>query len=296
MFSLLQVIATSVIPGNRNADNIDEELVRFPYLLFLNRSIQTTQIKAAILKSFGFGQVGGEILIVHPDYLFSILEKNEYNEYKAKRSERQKRTYRYWHDVFVGARPFVAVKNSGPYDEKDMQRVYLDSTARASKQPNGEYQIRETTSPTTSHSTDSNTSSLLDNILDSMVRRLCDSNLVVSSSLSTTTAPNHHHGIGVDIELNTSINMDMSTSSFIKRNYTEREIDYCLSNAHPQASFCGRWAAKEAVLKAICNLRPELKQTWLKGPGAPLKVKQRSLIFVDRRGESFRFDFSLLVF
>ncbi len=50
---------TGIIPGNRNADNIDAQLQECDFILFPNRSIYTYGFKAGLLKSFGFGQVGG---------------------------------------------------------------------------------------------------------------------------------------------------------------------------------------------------------------------------------------------
>ena len=38
---------------------------------------------------------------------------------------------------------------------------------------------------------------------------------------------------------------------FLRRVYTEREIRYCHSRKHAIEHFAGRWAAKEAILKAI---------------------------------------------
>ncbi len=38
---------------------------------------------------------------------------------------------------------------------------------------------------------------------------------------------------------------------FLRRVYTEREIDYCQGRKHAFEHFAGRWAAKEAILKAI---------------------------------------------
>jgi holo-[acyl-carrier protein] synthase len=38
---------------------------------------------------------------------------------------------------------------------------------------------------------------------------------------------------------------------FLRRVYTEREIRYCQSRKHAIEHFAGRWAAKEAILKAI---------------------------------------------
>jgi hypothetical protein len=41
--------------------------------LYPNTSIQTTGIDAAILKSFGFGQAGAEILLINPKRLLACL-------------------------------------------------------------------------------------------------------------------------------------------------------------------------------------------------------------------------------
>ncbi len=38
---------------------------------------------------------------------------------------------------------------------------------------------------------------------------------------------------------------------FLRRVYTDREIRYCQARKHALEHFAGRWAAKEAVLKAI---------------------------------------------
>ncbi len=38
---------------------------------------------------------------------------------------------------------------------------------------------------------------------------------------------------------------------FLQRVYTEKEIRYCQSRRHAAEHFAGRWAAKEAVLKAF---------------------------------------------
>ncbi len=38
---------------------------------------------------------------------------------------------------------------------------------------------------------------------------------------------------------------------FLRRVYTDREIRYCQAKKHAIEHFAGRWAAKEAILKAI---------------------------------------------
>ncbi|KAJ2001606.1 fatty acid synthase alpha subunit Lsd1, partial [Coemansia thaxteri] len=128
---VLQVLRTGIIPGNRNADNIAAELEQFEYIMYPSRSIQTDGIKAGLLKSFGFGQVGGEILALHPDYLLATLSREQLAAYTAKVGARESKSYRYWHDTLSGAHSFVQVKSEAPYTEAQESQVYLNPLARA---------------------------------------------------------------------------------------------------------------------------------------------------------------------
>ncbi|KAI8318000.1 thiolase-like protein [Martensiomyces pterosporus] len=128
---VLQSLRTGIVPGNRNADNIAAELEKFEYIIYPSRSIQTPGIKAGLLKSFGFGQVGGEILVVHPDYLLAALTREQLDEYNEKMQQREAKSYRYWQDTLVGNHPFVQTKSAPPYTVDQEQQVYLDPLARA---------------------------------------------------------------------------------------------------------------------------------------------------------------------
>ncbi|KAF7845822.1 hypothetical protein BT93_L0447 [Corymbia citriodora subsp. variegata] len=66
---------------------------------------------------------------------------------------------------------------------------------------------------------------------------------------------------GVDVETIDAVNIENET--MIERNFTQQEIDYCRKAANPQASFTGKWSAKEAVFKSL--------KVASKGAGAPLK-------------------------
>jgi fatty acid synthase subunit alpha len=67
--------------------------------------------------------------------------------------------------------------------------------------------------------------------------------------------------VGVDVEDIKAINIENET--FVERNFTQKEQEYCKKAPSPQASFAGRWSAKEAVFKSlgVCS----------KGAGAPLQ-------------------------
>ncbi|KAI8318516.1 thiolase-like protein, partial [Martensiomyces pterosporus] len=128
---VLQSLRTGIIPGNRNADNIDPEFEKFEYIVYPSRSIQTAGIKAGLVKSFGFGQVGGELLAVHSDYLFAVLTRRQLDEYNEKVRQREAKSYRYRQDTLVGNYPFVQLKSAPPYTLKQEEQIYLDPHARA---------------------------------------------------------------------------------------------------------------------------------------------------------------------
>lgn len=52
----IQILESGIVPGNRNADNVDKVLEEYEYVLYPSRSIQTDGIKAVSVTSFGFGQ------------------------------------------------------------------------------------------------------------------------------------------------------------------------------------------------------------------------------------------------
>ncbi|KAJ2776419.1 fatty acid synthase alpha subunit Lsd1, partial [Coemansia javaensis] len=127
---VLQMLRTGVVPGNRNADNIAAELEQCEYIVYPSRSIQTPGIKAGLLKSFGFGQVGGELLVVHPDYLLATLDREQLEAYRARAQARAARSYRHWHDVLTGARTLVQVKDAPPFAADQEEEFYLDPLRR----------------------------------------------------------------------------------------------------------------------------------------------------------------------
>ena len=65
--------------------------------------------------------------------------------------------------------------------------------------------------------------------------------------------------IGVDIEdisRFTGKNLE-NDSKFLKRIYTQNELDYCFKNNNPAPHLAVRFCAKEAVYKALSNITNE---------------------------------------
>jgi len=133
---LIQSLLSGVVPGNRNADNVDYKLKEFDHLVYTNSAIQTTKnLRAGLLKSFGFGQASAEILVIHPDYLLAVLEPEQYQHYVTCREARQHKTIAYNHKILTDKCKLINVKYVPPYDPHDEVDVYLDPKARAKFDP-----------------------------------------------------------------------------------------------------------------------------------------------------------------
>lgn len=219
----MQILNTGLVPGNKNADNVDQYLEKFSHILYPSRSIQTDGIRAVSITSFGFGQVGAQVIVIHPDYILATLESEALDTYKHKVEARHKKSYRYLHESMVHNN-LINPKKSPPYTSKQESAVYLDPLARASRDKAGSWSF-----PAKFHKPRENGHT--------------------AETLKSLTEASGGKNVGVDVELISSINMENDT--FISRNFTEAEQTYCRQAASPQSSFAGTWSAKEAVFKSL---------------------------------------------
>jgi len=225
----LQVLNSGLVPGNRNADNVDKVMEKFDYIVYPSRSIQTDGVKAFSVTSFGFGQKGAQAIGIHPKYLFAALDQAQYQTYKQKVQARQKRAYRYFHNGMITNTMFVA-KTHSPYADDQQSQVFLDPTSRVSM---------DKKSHTLTYATHAHKPTK-----DAKTEHTRQT--VESLAKATATA---NSKLGVDVESVEAINIENET--FIERNFTGAEQTYCRKAPHPQASFAGRWSAKEAVFKSL---------------------------------------------
>ncbi|KAL1956694.1 hypothetical protein VTO42DRAFT_6944 [Malbranchea cinnamomea] len=237
----LQVLNTGLVPGNRNADNIDKVMEQFDYIVYPSRSLQTDGIKAFSVTSFGFGQKGAQVIGIHPKYLFATLEESQFQAYKAKVEARQKKAYRYFHNGMINNSLFVA-KDKSPYDDSQEVKVYLNPDARVT--------VDEKTSQLTFPA---NLTPAPDADKSGTTKQMVESLAKAYSAEGTR--------VGVDVESIDAINIENET--FVERNFTAQEQEYCRQAACPRSSFAGRWSAKEAVFKSLGVAS--------KGAGASLK-------------------------
>ncbi|KAJ5798237.1 uncharacterized protein N7503_007533 [Penicillium pulvis] len=236
----LQVLESGLVPGNRNADNVDKVMEKFDYIVYPSRSIQTDGIKAFSVTSFGFGQKGAQVIGLHPKYLYATLDQAQYETYKTKVESRQKKAYRYFHNGLINNTIFVA-KSKAPYEDEQQSKVFLNPDYRVTLDKKTSELKYSTTPPKPEASSEERTRQ--------MVESLAKANATANSK------------IGVDVESIDAINITNET--FVERNFTASEQEYCRKAASPQSSFAGRWSAKEAVFKSL--------GVSSKGAGAALK-------------------------
>lgn len=240
----LQVLNSGIIPGNRNADNVDKVMEKFDLIVYPSRTIKTDGVKAFSVTSFGFGQKGAQAIGIHPRYLFATLDKAQFESYKAKVEARQKKAYRYFHNGLINNAIFQA-KSKAPYEDKQQSEVFLNPDYRVT--------LDKKTSELTFPSVPAKIESKTDTDQTEKTRKMVE-------TLATATAlPNSR--VGVDVEHVDAINIENEV--FLERNFTATEQEYCRKAPSPQASFAGRWSAKEAVFKSL--------GVPSKGGGAPLK-------------------------
>lgn len=60
--------------------------------------------------------------------------------------------------------------------------------------------------------------------------------------------------IGTDIERVDRFKKVLNNDSFLKKFFTEKEINYCFSKFAPEQHFAARFAAKESTIKAFYSL------------------------------------------
>ncbi|EPQ63903.1 Bgt-587 [Blumeria graminis f. sp. tritici] len=243
MNGCLQVLNSGLVPGNRNADNVDSVMEQFDYIVYPSRSLQTDGIKAFSVTSFGFGQKGAQAIGIHPRYLFATLDEATYKSYSAKVQARQKKAYRYFHNGMINNCLFVA-KDKSPYTDDQECAVFLNPDARVTPDPKSSLltyasNFSKNTGPTASKKE--------------------STKQLVESLAKGAASPNNR--VGVDVEDISSFNIDNET--FLERNFSEKERAYCSQAPHPRSSYAGKWSAKEAVFKSL-GVRS-------KGAGAPLK-------------------------
>lgn len=268
---LIQSINSGIVPGNRAADNIDPLFEKFQHVVYSNTPVVSPSgsFKAAFLHSFGFGQAGAQIIIIHPDVIYDVVSEAEFMAYQEKRSERFALANRHWLEYMCGKTSLLPIKNHAPFEDGLEEKVYLNPRARAHESTrDSEYAIPSSSpdGPALSKALGVLARSTLETnaqdpappVIKQYAEQYTSEQAPVVSDLMMNTP-----GVGVDVE-------DISTfrnpnSVFLARNFTQSELKYCDSAPDRKASLAGRWCAKEAVIKALTTCNPQHTKLWQSG-------------------------------
>ncbi|KAB8226694.1 hypothetical protein BDV33DRAFT_227062 [Aspergillus novoparasiticus] len=246
----LQALQTGIVPGNRNADNVDVALQQFKHLVYPSQTIHTSGIKAFMLTSFGFGQKGGLVVGIAPRYLFSTITANKFEDYRERVLQRQQKIIPVFQKRMAQGRLFQ-IKDQSAWTSDQEKDVFLNPQARVAQKSTGEYSFPTTVVSVASHQP---------------VRTVSDDKQLFARSSDqwlrdSITKEHGNVSVGVDIESISSVNIE--DEIFLERNFTPGELNYCQGSPDKQASFSGRWAAKEAIFKSL--------QIPSKGAGAAMR-------------------------
>ncbi|KAL4917418.1 hypothetical protein BDW62DRAFT_218224 [Aspergillus aurantiobrunneus] len=221
----LQVLDSRMVPGNRNADDVDPALRAFDHLCFPTQTVQTEGVKAFLLNSCGFGQKEGQMVGVHARYFLALLSRHEFEAYKSRLQHRTSRAERAYIRALTTNR-IVRVQSRTPFDPATMHSILLNPAARIVRDPaNGSYLVTQATSTRTG------------------------SGLVKTHQreIYTSTSPST---VGVDTVTLSSFTAH-ENAVFLQRNYTDRERQCLQSHRGFRAAVASGWCAKEAVFKCL---------------------------------------------
>lgn len=233
MNGLLQTLETGIIPGHRTSDNIDSRFRDRTFLMFPSKSIHADGIRAGVMSSFGFGQVGGIALVLHPRYLFGALDPGYYEGYKKRNLVRARQSYKAMSEMMV-KNSLVRIKEHPPYVGDMEGKVLMNSLARATLNPKtGEYSFKDKLP----------TNTALDTSNVKIVKDFVEADGLPGRSSGACV------GVGVDQELISAV--PSQNPLFVARNFTDAEASYCQTQPSPASSFAARWAGKEAVFKSF---------------------------------------------
>ncbi len=241
----LQMLQTGIVPGNKNADNIESKLRQYEHIVYPMEAIRPQRVNATMLTSFGFGQKGGIAIAVAPKYLFSAVGKEAFDNYRSRATMRQRTGNIAFQSALMSNSIFKA-KERSPWDSSDarMKEVLLNPRARVSRTESSDtLTFKETGTATPRSSSGAGTPR----------EELSHEMLLFSSvhAMLGASAPGSpgQQSVGIDVENIADVPVD--NENFVRRNFTVMERELCSSKPDPRASFAGRWCAKEAVLKSL---------------------------------------------
>lgn len=122
----LQMLKSSVIPGNHNADNIDPVLADREHMFFPSKTYTSPRaLRAFSVTSFGFGQKGAQVVGVNARYVLATISEDEFLAYEKKVSARLRQAdARLQEGMCTGK--LVILKEEGMFKKSELEHALLN--------------------------------------------------------------------------------------------------------------------------------------------------------------------------
>ncbi|MFT7620888.1 MAG: fatty acid synthase [Myxococcota bacterium] len=114
----LQVMASGVIPGNLQLEDVDDYGQSLEHLCFTDRAIAAPRqdLKAALVTSLGFGHIGAIVALAHPFCFWSALSEADRASYQARIEKRLNGATRKLRGVLTGRQPLLTLRTERPFE------------------------------------------------------------------------------------------------------------------------------------------------------------------------------------
>lgn len=242
MNGMVQAMCENVIPGNRNLDCVDPDLRKFETLFFTDSTVRKQYISAALVNSFGFGQAGGQCLLIHPDYFLASVEEDCFQVYLQTLNERMLQMFKHKQDVLGNRTPFVPIKepSNTPHSVAFGQAILQKDMRRARTLP------RFSAPAPTEH-------------LQSNFKpppRTAQTG-IEQALMEATSGGTAGLAMGIDAEP-----IQTFEQTFLQRNFSVKELKDIHEHdatTGTERTATGHWAVKEAVVKALGNAGATLR-------------------------------------
>jgi fatty acid synthase subunit alpha len=249
----LQVLGSGLVPGNTKADNVDPALEECHHIVYPTESIQTNGVKAFLLNSFGFGQKGGQMIGVAPQYLFATLPKNFYEQYSVRCMARERVTQQAFAKVLLDdtmcnlrtAQPTPSSILLSPAKPPALSRLHVQGRDGGIDAQLLRAQLTRLFGTFTPESTIEDSDGETEDCLRVRVLPKVWIGQVMQSHPSSDLVR-----VGIDTEDVEAFTSDRN-ATFVQRNFTAHELKHIEAAHNPHITLVGRWCAKEAVFKSL---------------------------------------------
>lgn len=211
------------------------------YIYYPDKNFSQNIIKSILLKCISENNCF-ELLIISPDYLLSHLDNDKYNDYILKVKNSNNKNCNNYQKIILGEDKMINFKENHIIENYHIYKLYLDPLIRAEKK-NGSWFF----SNSNYKKNDNEKKKIMKNTKKKIEENILDT--IQSNQLKK------NKGFGIVIQSLYDINID---DSFIIKNFTKKESEYCNLYRDSKLKLIGILSAKQALIQALMSIDKNL--------------------------------------